>query len=370
MIFWIGLFILEIVLLYLYKTTSSNKRKGVILWCLILSLVYFSGFRDGLGMDYSSYQELCEREVFSIDSFFLLSEPVFRGLQSFCYNTEFSAVILFLVSAFLTCSCSLLTYSKFENFTLAAIVFIFFTDIFLSSMNIVSQFAAAGVILLGYYPLIKERNRRNILYAIFAIFCATLLHLSSIFMIVPLFFNSDRININLWILLIVASYIIPVDIIFRIPIIGDILELLNYSNYTDYATVGLSKLSLTNLYMHLLLIPFIINIKSIKTKKNATEYFTLLKMYAMYLILNNLSTGSITITYRLAVFFVLFLPLLLAKLPNLINKQLAYTIIIIPLLILMSLRLSSGDKLTVPDRILPLESILDKHYNPYSNPYE
>lgn len=93
-------------------------------------------------------------------------------------------------------------------------------------------------------------------------------------------------------------------------------------------------------------------------------------MYAMYLILNNLATGSLTITYRLAVFFVLFVPLLLTKLPLVINKSIACCLIVIPMLSLMLIRLSIGDRLTVPDRILPIESIYDKYYKPYENPNE
>lgn len=369
MVYWFGLFLIEVILLYQYNHSSTEKAKKRILWCIIFCLVYFSGFRDGLGMDYSGYKELCERETFNFSAI-LFSEPLFRALQTFCYNTEFSAVLLFLVSAFLTCALSLYVYSRFENFAIAAFVFIFFSDIYLSSMNIVSQFAAGGVILFGYYPLMQNRTKKNYIIAIVAVFIGTMLHLSSIFMLLPILFSDKNINITLWVCLIIASYIIPIDLLFRIPIIGNIIDLLNYSDYKSYTSSGINKLSITNLYMHCMLLPFIVNIKRIRNKENANEYIFLLKMYSMYLIFNNMSTGSLTITYRLAVCFVLFIPLLFAKLPLIIDKKLSLILIVIPLLILITMRLSSGDKLVVPDRILPVESIIDNNYNPYQNPNE
>ena len=51
-----------------------------------------------------------------------------------------------------------------------------------------------------------------------------------------------------------------------------------------------------------------------------------------------------------------------------VNKQIAYGLIIFPILFLMLFRLSSGDRLIVPDRILPIESVYDKYYRPYENP--
>lgn len=369
MVFWLGLFTIEAFLLILYNHSASEKNKRIILWCIIFCLVYFSGFRDGLGMDYSGYKDLCEHETFSFSAL-LLSEPLYRALQTFCYNTEFSAVLLFLVSAFLTCAISLYVYSKFENFVVAAFVFIYFSDIYLSSMNIVSQFAAGGIILFGYYPLMQYRCKKNYIIAIIAIVLGMTLHLSSIFMLLPLIFNDKKINIALWVSLIIASYFISVDIIFNLPVIGDLIDMLNYGVYKNYSSSGISKFSITNLYMHIMLIPFLFNINKIKCKQNSNEYYFLIKMFSMYLILNNLSSGSITTTYRLAVFFVLFIPLLFAKLPLIIEKRIAKLIIAVPLIILMAIRLSSGDKLVVPDRILPIESIIDKNYNPYQNPNE
>mgnify|MGYP003289162299 CR=1 FL=1 len=370
MIYWIALFAVEFILFYLYNKSHSIKRKQKILWCIIFCLVYFSGFRDGLGMDYTGYQQLCERQSF-IDKALFLSEPLTLGLQAFCYNTFFSAVIYFVISSFLVCALSLITYSKFENFTLAAFVFVFFTDIYLSSMNIVSQFAAGGIILIGYYPYIKDNSKKNLYIAIGSVFLGMFIHLSSIFMLIPLAFKRSKnssTDILIWILLIVASFFIPIDLLFKIPFVGNIIEYLDYTNYTSYNVSGISKLSTTNIYMHLLLIPFILKYNAIKKRKDADEYIYLIKMYAIYLIMYNFSTGNLTITYRLACFFVLFIPLLLAKLPNIVGKSVAYFLIVFPMLILLSFRLATGDRLTVPTRILPIESIVDQYYNPYQNP--
>lgn len=367
--YWIGLLFIEILLLVCYKNSVSEKRKRVLFWGIVFVLVYFSGFRDGLGMDYSAYKDLCERVVYN-DSLLWLSEPLFRAIQTFCYNTPFSAVVLFLVNAFVTCSCCLWVYSKSYNFVLAAFVFIFYTDIYLSSMNIVAQYTAASMILLGYFYYMKDRKGKTQIILLCSILFATSIHLSSVFMILPMFFSARKINISFWVLLILLSFVTPMEMIFRIPILGDIINYLNYGDYMSYTLSGIKKLSMTNLYINMLIVPFFLKFKSkIKNHKNESEFIFLIKMFAMYLILGNLSTGNLTITYRLAVFFVVFLPLLLAKLPQIMDKQLAYIIIIVPLLILLSTRLATGDRLTVPDRILPINSLLDRYYDPYIPPY-
>ena len=367
--YWLGLFLVELMLLGCYKNSHSEKGRHFVLFWIIFCLVYFSGFRDGLGMDYWAYKNLCERSVYN-DSVFWLSEPLFGGLQTFCYHTQFSAVVLFLASALLTCTCCMWVYSKSNNFVLAAFVFIFYTGIYLYSMNIVAQFTSASIILLGYYNYMKEKNKKTLIVLLCSIFCGMLLHLSSVFMIIPIFFNTQKLYMPLWVLFVILSLVIPMEYIFRIPIIRKVIDILNYSNYIGYQTSGIKKLSMTNMYMHLMIMPFLFNYKSkIKNRKDANEWIFLIKMFAMYLILNNLATGQFTISYRLAVFYVVFIPLLFAKLPQIIDKQMAYVLIVLPLLILMSMRLMIGDKLTVPERILPLNSILDKFYNPYQNPY-
>ncbi len=363
--YWVGLFLVELILLGCYKHSHTEKGRNVALFWIIFFLVYFSGFRDGLGMDYSAYKGLCEREVYN-SSLLWLSEPLFRGLQSFCYNTQFSAVFLFLTSAFMTCTCCLWVYSKNDNFVLAAFVFIFYTGLYLFTFNIVSQFTAASLILLGYFFYVKEKNSKTLIVLLCTIFCGVLMHRSSVFMLIPLFFRTRKLNMVMWVSLILLSFVVPMKIIFNIPGVRDFLIFSDYAEYMEYSMSGVKKLSLSNLYMHLLLIPFLINYKTkIKNRDDARECIFLIKMFAMFLIMSNLSTGNLTITYRLAVFFVVFIPILIARLPQIIDKKIAYLLIIVPLLILMSMRLMTGDRLTVPDRILPLNSIFDKYYNPY-----
>ncbi len=373
MIYWIVLFVVETLLLLSYQKVAKLPalRKGILL-LIILSLTYFSGFRDGIGMDYTAYKELCEHVVYQPDvsnfGLWILSEPLVSSLQTFCYETNLSAVLFFVTSSAIICGLCLWVYSQFEYFVWSAFIFIFFTGLYLYSMNITRQFVAAAILLLGYFPLLRENSKKNILIYIGTVFIAVLIHHSALFMILPLFFGRKNFNNLFIVIILIASFVLPINLISKMPSVLEVLDVLDYTSYMDYSSSGISKFSLSNIYLHLLLVPFLLKKKKILNREDSTSTILLIKLYVIYLVLMNLSSGELTITYRLAVYFSVFIPLLLVKLLDLMNKAQAKAIIVIPILILMGVRLATGDRLTVPNRILPLNSIYDSNYYPYNNP--
>lgn len=364
MIFWICLFIIELFLMYQYSLTQNQKAKKRILWAMILVLTYFSGFRDGLGADYAGYKELCERNVFYTGLWYL-NEPLFTFWQKFCFETDFSAVLLFLISAFVTCASCLYTYSKFNNFVLAAFVFIFFTELYLFSFNIIQQFVANAIILLGSYPLLQNNDKRSKIIFAISIFVGFLIHRSSLIMFVVLLLSRKKFNNIVIFAAIIVSFFFPVQLLFQIEPVHDLIILLDYTSYLEYNASGISKFSTTNIFMNVMILPFLLNNRKLLKWQDGETYVLLVKLYALYLICNNLATGNFTITYRLASYFAVFIPLLFASLPRLIDRNIAKVCIIVPILILMFFRLFIGDKLTVPERILPVNSIMDSNYHPY-----
>lgn len=364
MIFWICLFIIELFLMYQYSLTQNQKSQKRILWVMILVLTYFSGFRDGLGADYSGYKGLCERNVFYTGLWYL-DEPLFTFWQKFCFETDFSAVVLFLISAFVTCAGCLYTYSKFNNFVLAAFVFIFFSELYLFSFNIVQQFVANAVILLGSYSFLQNNDRRSKIVFAISVFIGFLIHRSALIMFVLLLLKGKNFNATAICVIIVISFFFPVQLLFQIEPIHNFIVLLDYIDYLEYDTSGISKFSTTNMFMNIMILPFLLNKKKLLKWQDGETYVLLLKIYILYLICNNFATGDFTITYRLASYFAVYIPLLFAALPRLIDRSIAKVCIIIPFLVLMFFRLFTGDKLTVPERILPVNSIIDSNYRPY-----
>ena len=95
-----------------------------------------------------------------------------------------------------------------------------------------------------------------------------------------------------------------------------------------------------------------------------------LKMTVFGLICNNLSAGALPIAYRYSMMFSMFLPLLFAYLPKVIEGGIARLITYVPIFVLLMtlLYLRADDRIYCPLRLLPIESIYDAKYYPYENP--
>ena len=198
---------------------------------------------------------------------------------------------------------------------------------------------------------------------------AFLWHKSAIFSIIIFFLRRKKINSLLWIFILFTSWVFPADLLYNIPIVGDMFNTLNYMDYFSYDELAYSKTSITNLYMHfmILLCLFYKN----KVKGNDKVCFNLtLKLSIVGLIFFNISANSMAFAYRLGIFFSVFLPILFSYLPTLINKDFAKTIVYIPILFLLFVVLvnKKDDRVYCPERILPIESIFDDNYHPYENP--
>ncbi|MBQ4532053.1 MAG: EpsG family protein [Alistipes sp.] len=366
MIFWLFLLVYELILIYGYSR-CVNRQKSLFLLFIILGLIYFAGFRDGLGMDYTGYKELCEREIHYFGPKFL-NEPIMILLQEFCYKTNFSAVLFFLINAILTNTICIYTYSKFDNFHIAAFIYIFYTGLYPATLNVVAQFTAATIMMCAYINYLQKSCVQNLVIVIISVLVGFCIHKSSIVMLFPIILSKKDYNIVIIVCSIIASLIIPVGQFLSSISIFNILDVLDYTAYLDYNNIIINKSSFVNIFTHILLIPFLLNKRKILNQKDSELYVFLIKVYVGYLICNNISAGGFSIAYRIAYLFVVFIPLLWAQIPKLINRRIAYILIIIPLFLLTILRISSNNRILVPQRILPLKSIIDENYHPYDNP--
>lgn len=366
MVIWLIFLTLVYILIACHHNAKSPKRKKVFLVLLIISLTYFSAFRDGLGMDYTGYKYMCENQWLDVKAWWL-TEPLASALESFCLNTNFSAVIFFLVTSAIVCSFSLYVYSKFPNFYLAAFVFITYTNLYLATFNIVRQSVAAAIILLGTYLFIlKKRSPLFLCFVILAFF----FHKTAIVFAFLYFLKKDNYSIFGLIAILAVTYFVNLKPLFGLPIISDFLTITEYSEYLTYSRDAYSKFSLSNIYLHVLIIFIISQKKRIMQFCDKDSLIYALKMSVFALASANLSANSLPIAYRFAMFFSFFLPIALSYLPRLIKPQLARVVIYMPLLILLFtlLTLRIDDRIYCPNKILPLNSIYDDNYHPYENP--
>ncbi len=373
---------------------------------IIVIAVYFAGFRDCLGMDYEGYRDLCERERVLRSRFWFLNEPLFEMVRSFCVNTSFSAVVFFLISAILTSAPALIVYSKSGNLLLSGFVYLTYTGLYLFSFNVVRQFASSGLLLLATYYFMKEQGKRKmqlskirsffikhkasftedsvqltkirllyikqklslakpkILFALFFL-AAFAYHKSAIIFLPFLFVRKDNYSEWLIVVLLVVSLFFPISRLLSATGIVDMLDMMDYDHYLEYDNSGVKRFSLSNMYMHALLVPFLVCKKRVLKFKNRKTIVFAIKMFALFLVCNNLSANGLPIAYRVGIIFSMFVPIALSVFPKLFDNQLmGYALIVIPLLVLFFL-IGMSNELVVPDRMLPFNSIWDSVYANY-----
>lgn len=366
MFIWIVFLFVTYLLIGSYQHTSNTRNKRSFLILLVFALVYFATFRDGMGDDYTVYKSYCERDLEYSNSWWLI-EPIPAAIQSFCYNTNFSAVIFFLITSLLIYPLVMLVYSKYDNFNIAAFVFITYTNLYLTSFNMVRQSVAAALILVGsYYFLLKKRSLFFFLFVILAF----LFHKSAIVFVLLFWLRKDNFNPVVLVLLLALSFFVNLKPVFNLPIISDVLETMSYDGYVRYTAHSYNKFSLSNVFMHIMALVFILNKRAILRLEDKESCIYSLKMMVLSIVCANLSANSLPIAYRYTVFFSVFIPVLFVYLPKIIDKRIALTLIYIPFLVLLFtvLSLQSDNRLYCPERILPIESIYDRNYQPYDNP--
>lgn len=365
MFYWLLFLTLVYCLIWQYEK-SDNKK--LFLFLIVLIAVYFSTFRDGMGADYSMYKYHCENQLVN-PADLLLMEPFPQWIYSFCYSSKLSAVVFFFITSVLICGFSFWVYSRFNNFWLGAFVFITYTNLYLASFNLVRQYVASSIILLGTYLfVIKKKSPWFFVFVIVAF----MWHKSAIICAFIYFLNDKKINSFIWMFLLLVSWLLPIDLIMGLPYLGDALELLNYTDYLTYNSESYSRTSLINMYMHIMVIYFLI--KCQRWQKNQFSenngLILSLKLTIISIIFSNISANSLPFAYRFAMFFSPFIPLLFSFLPKLSTKRTSIVFVVIPIFVLLMIvfALHIDDRIYCPQRILSIESIFDANYRPYENP--
>ena len=366
MLIW-GLFFLSVYcLIYMQHTANRQISKNVFLVLFLFVIIYFATFRDGLGMDYTAYKSYCERDVIR-SSNLLLIEPFAAALESFCYHTKFSAVIFFFVTSTIICCLSIWVYKHFVNSYIAFFVFVTYTNLYMSSLNLVRQFVAASIVLFGtYYFIIQKKSPVFFLFVVIAI----LFHKSAVFLLFIYFLKKDDYSSILWTGILFSSWFLDVQPLFDVPIVKNLFVSMDYLSYINYNEMSYNKVSASNIYLHLVVLFFLWNKGKVLKLQNFQSCIFALKLTVIGVACANMSAETLPFAYRYAIFLSVFLPILFCFLPLLMNKQIARVVIYIPLIVLIWTVLlgHQNDRIYCPQRMLPIESMFDDYYNPYENP--
>lgn len=352
MLYWIAFLALALVFtsFSLNNNLDKNIRK-VFKILLILLLIYFSGFRDGLGQDYLGY----EMDIkYGYNSVISLYEPMYSILVLLINHTFLSSKFFFLFMAIITNVLFVTSFYRYKqkNTFLIMFIYLFGVIFYASSFNLVRQMCAASIFVYGI-KYIKDRN--FIKYLLFVLIAASI-HASAIFLI-PVYFIANKIYSNsiLIFLLVLSIYLGQTVVINDVSSLSRFL--LSYDRYVTVESPDTSSGYLT-LFFNICLFLLIIRKEKLITNCNLNIEFNL---FFIGVILYNLMP-SLYMIFRFAIYFIMFAPIVLPYLHVVFPKQLAYTFLVLFFSVLFSYYMyrNIDNPRVIPSKILPITSIFDK----------
>jgi transmembrane protein EpsG len=360
MFFWLALVIIVLFLGGLVTYIKLDiKTRNILIFIISVLLIWFSAFRDGLGTDYYVYvHRLLYAPVLDIP--ILLSEPLFNIFIHIIRDTYLTEIFYFLMMAIITIFPAILIYKKFNNIFIILLVFIMLPILYFGSFNIVRQLAAASIFLYSSKFIIDRQFIKYILFILIAFF----LHKSALLLIPIYFINLKEIRIPFVIVLFGLSFTPTIFYDLAVSITA-YLELISYDNYINYSSDAASSISFTQVLFHIILFILLLLKESIKKMAFSEYYILSIKMSILYLFFINLSVSGLSISYRLAFYFALFLPILPIILIEYFNKSINKILVTVIIIIIFSfiggrfLYINIDNDYVIPSKIKSLNSLID-----------
>lgn len=348
MIYWFGFHLLIITLLAIYSNCKNVIIKKRIVYLIIFFLIYFSGFRDGLGSDYDRYIVGIAARANISNLVFGFSEPLFNFICIFIDVSIFSPILFFLLAAYVTNAgiCGFL----FKDNLYAAWSILFYLlipTLYPMSFNIVRQFFSVGIFFYSLRFLGVSFKKY-----FFLCLLAALMHMSAIILIPFYWILNKNIKRNY---LVIGAVALSVLLFIGISIIGSADYKYSETAYSE-DSIGASGLIF---FYNLLFLLFIINKKVFSGIKPLHR-----NLFVLYIIIVDMSFSNYNF-YRLSYYFY---PIVTVMIPYVFCKYFKNNILnvaFVSILLLsqyVSIVSNIDDKTVVPQKILPVLSVFDKYY--------
>lgn len=234
MIVYICMFIISILFTYL-STKAKNKIYKIIFQILAtLPFVVVSAIRYDVGTDYF-FRYVPNYNVFvnngTVDSL----EPLFIILIRICIFFSKDYVALFIATSIIINVLIMFTIFKYSKNPVISVIIYFCASFYFQSMNLVRQFIAMAILLIGYRIILLD-NKKKYLYIIFVLI-ATLFHSMSAVFLLLLFTEKKEIKfkhcmIIIALILLLGGYIgHVVDFIVTNTPLNEITNIAKYVKY-------------------------------------------------------------------------------------------------------------------------------------------
>jgi transmembrane protein EpsG len=288
------------IFLIKYPNLSDESKKPLV-FTLATILTYFSAFRLGLGQDYEGYK----RVIFENSREYSFVEPVYTFLVKFINEINSTEVLFFLVFAFVTNFSIVYSYSRFKNFHIMIIVYVSFSILYFNTFNVVRQYCAASIVLLGLIYI----ERRDFYKYFLVVATASLFHLSAL--LCSFFYFLWKVKIPGWIMIVIAIASFCYGFVGGEGlglIIKDVALFFNiYGLYFHDAPEGQGS-GLLTVYFNFVLC-LIVFMRNTIVSKPIDEFILL--MFFLLTVIYNLIPNFFYL-YRVSIYFLLFFPLILS----------------------------------------------------------
>lgn len=325
---------------------KSKLFETYFIFLSTISLIFVSGFRYKVGMDYPSY----ERGYRLIESVNLIDskDPGFILIEKILYAINPNPQFLFLVtSIFINISIVLFLYKNSNLFGLG-LYFYITTFSYYSTMNGMRQYIAISILLLGYSYL---RNREFIKYLLFVVI-ASAVHRSALIMI-PIYFlvNQNIFSFKNFHLIILAG----LTYLFYDSVFNTLFKIFSNSQYSEYEDslfiegYGVNSLRVLVWLLPIIVVAYLVKKNLLKETSNIKLLFNLCFIGSLFMIIAYKHMFIARFCMYFEPFYWLLLPYICRIFDKKTNNIITF-IIVICYLCYSTLLLLSGDS-----RILPFE---------------
>lgn len=307
---------LLITILFLYLATKVQKKWLKIICYIMAGLPFFlvSAFRYDVGTDYlRRYNYDYTRISKGMDVKNL--EIGFKGIIKFCLLFTQESYLLFIIVSAITIGAIMYTIIKRSKNPILSVLIFLLAGFFFDSLNIVRQYLAISIVIIGY-PFLLEK-KKWILY-LGCVVLAGLLHSTAFIMISLLFLNKKMLANWKWVIPLSGFILILNENLF--DLIGVFIQNTRFNVYLTgkFAKGDISFLFIAeNLILYIFM--YYIYVKNKKTGEILKEDILFLNIQALAL-LTMVSGSCHMLLIRIALYFSVFqiisVPYYISRMPN------------------------------------------------------
>lgn len=220
--------LISIILAWIVNHIQYGEKSPTVLVKVIISslpAIVITGIRYGIGSDYFSYQGIFYSDVDFKDPLFSMFNQGIKFLGGDFYISVFVISVIFFTLVFLR-------IFEDSEYPWLSVFLLFGMIYFFTFMNAMRQFLAISILV---YSIKYLEEKRDILFFICLGIATEIHHASALFLIV---YFITKLRCNFKILILATPLICILAYLGKSYIVGSLLALMNYSDYTGTSVVG------------------------------------------------------------------------------------------------------------------------------------